>query len=102
MDKILNKLSPIYFYIFDTPITRIFKNNLISKNKPHLLYILENNSNLSTTKYYLHNLLSQGFKITITYISNLLNEENSIISNPIIQNIKEIVFFVIFQYFNFP
>ena len=89
MDKILNKLSPIYFYIFDTPITRIFKNNLISKNKPHLLYVLENNSNLTNTKYYLHNLLLQGFNITITYISNLLNEENSIISNPIIQNIKD-------------
>ena len=88
MDKILSKLSPIYFYIFDTPITKTFKNNLIYKNKPHLLYILENNSNLTNTKYYLHNLLSQGFKITITYMSNLLNEQNSIISNPIIQNIK--------------
>ena len=50
---------------------------------------MENNSNLTNTKYYLHNLLSQGFKITITYMSNLLNEQNSIISNPIIQNIKD-------------
>ena len=37
MDKLLSKLSPIYFYIFDTPITKIFKNNLIYKNKPHSL-----------------------------------------------------------------
>ena len=89
MDKLLSKLSPIYFHIFDTPMTRTFKDNLIYKNKPHLLYILENNSNLSTTKNYLHNLLSQGFEISITYMSNLLNEQNSIISNPIIQNIKD-------------
>ena len=37
LELILSKLNPLYFYLYNTPLTSYFKHNILCKNKSNLL-----------------------------------------------------------------
>ena len=78
----IKNINPIYFNVFDTPISHTFKNNIINKSLPKILYVLDNNSynldtNLNNIYDVIYNLLYNGYDVSITYYSDLLNNTSN-------------------------
>ena len=82
MQNILQKINPLYFNVYNTPIVKYFKNNLLIKNKPTVLLILDNQNNLHNIKQILYCLMANGYNIKLTYLSEL--SSNMIINNYIL------------------
>ena len=82
METLLKNINPIYFNVFDTPISHTFKYNIINKSLPKILYVIDNNSNnldtnLNNTYDVIYNLLYNGYDVSITYYSDLLNNTSN-------------------------
>ena len=75
MDNFLEHINPMYFHIYDTPFSNIFKHN---SNKSSILIIIEdtNYNFVNKAKLYIINLIYQEYNIYIDFTSNIL-ENNS-------------------------
>lgn len=85
MKNILEKIDPLYFHLYNTSLTKYFKHNLLTKNKPNILLILNDQNNLISIKQLLYSLLANGYNIKLTYLSELSSNVviNNYISNPL-------------------
>ena len=86
LELILSKLNPLYFYLYNTPLTSYFKHNILCKNKSKILIILEDSNNLNNIKHLLYILLAYGYDINLKYLCEL---NTNISLNNYILNVKD-------------
>ena len=87
-EPLLNKISPAYFNIYNTPLSNIFGKYLNHKNTLSLLFILQHNNldYLQKSIIYITDLITQGHNIYIKYIDNNNFIFNNIDDNYILLN----------------
>lgn len=87
-EPLLNKISPSYFNIYNTPLSNIFSKYLYNKNTLSLLFILQYNNldYLQKSLLYIKDLITQGHNIYIKYINDNNHKFNNIDDNYILLN----------------
>ena len=80
-EKLLNKLTPSYFSIYNTPFSHIFSKYIQHNNKSMIFIIQDNNINyIQKSILYINQFLEQGYSVYIKLTSKLINHD-SILEN---------------------
>jgi len=90
-EPLLNKISPSYFYIYNTPLANIFSKNIFNKNNQSILFIIQSNNNnyLQKSITYIHDLITQGYNIYIKYTDEDYILENNDDSYILLNTLKQ-------------
>ena len=97
MELILSKIDPLYFYLYNTPLTKLFKSNLTDKTKPNVLLILENQNNYNIIKQLINSLIINSYNINLCYLSDF---NSNIVINNYISNITDDYDLLINKYYD--